>query len=132
MYEMMEQAEQFTGAILRSVIAVSMTPYGHRVELPDLEKMIAMDPEASSAKSMAQSAIQGALGSIPLGGLFGRKQAPSSADSAPPYTPYLRMISTRENLKYREWEGDVLGQLRKSIDGYQVQSLEDAMRQAMQ
>lgn len=127
MFEMMEQAEQFTGTILRSVIAVSLTPFGTKVDIPDLERMIAMDPEASSALSVARSAARGALG-----GLMGRgRQAPSSPDPDPPYTPYLRMMSTRENLKYWVWEGDVLGQLMESIEGYQVQSLEELMRQVM-
>lgn len=131
MAQMSEQAEQFTGTILRSVIAVSLTPFGTPVALPDLEQMVAMDPEASTATSMVKSAVQEALGGLPLGGLFGGKgkQAPSSGDPAPPYTPYLRMISTRENISYREWEGDVLGQFMAGITGYRAQSLEDVMKQ---
>lgn len=125
MLTMANAMEQFNGTILREVSAVSLTPVGTVLALPDLEALIASDPEASTAMSVMGSALRGALGGV-FGGGGG---AASSPDPSPNYTPYLRILSTREDLAYTESDEDVLGALLDRIEGYRVQELSELISQ---
>jgi hypothetical protein len=132
---MAEAMESLTGTTVRSTVTVALVPLG--VSL-DRAALTAWEPESmgdqlragagDAARAAAGDAVRGAIGAIGggrLGGLRGRgapEPEPEPA-AAPTARPLFRMITTREDIAFRESSEDVLGALQQRIADYRTEAI---------
>jgi hypothetical protein len=131
--KLVEAMETITGTTVRSTTTVALVPTGVRY---DRGALLAWQPEsmgdrlrseaAGAARQAATDAARSALGGLSRGRLGGGNAAPAQAapaDAAPSVRPMFRLISSREDIAYRESGRDVLGELTARIADYTKQEI---------
>jgi hypothetical protein len=142
MMQMAEAMEALTGTTVRSTVTVALVPLGASV---DRNALLAWEPAsmgdqlragaADAARQAAGDAVRGAVGAAfggagRLGGLRGRGDAapaaaePEPAAAAPSVRPLFRIVTTREDIAYRQSSEDVLGTITTRIAGYQERAVD--------
>lgn len=132
MLRMAEAIEALEGAPIRTTVTAALVPIGARF---DRQELVAWEPQSmgdqlrsqagSAAREAAGEAARAAIGGL-LGGRFGGRGSepePVVAEAQPAVRPLFRVVTTREDIAYRESSDDILGELKARIASYEQQDI---------